>query len=180
MGCCSSSRGGGGGGGGEGEGFWDGFAARVERGGRLDWDIAVEKGLVDCEDPENGLACEESVNGFIGPTVAGAPPNKASPMFRCTVSGSFFSPSSPFLAFPPPTSPPLFTRLTLTPLSTLTLPSLRPHVFLRHASTYSLRSCPGNTSGRSPLSCKSSTIKSLQVLQRASRAEGGEFESSHT
>lgn len=67
----------------------------------------------------------------------------------------------------------------LTPRRTLTLPSLRRHVFLLHVRTYSRLSWPGKCSGRSPFNCRSSTIKSLQTLHFARAAEGGVVGSSH-
>ena len=61
----------------------------------------------------------------------------------------------------------------LRPLTTLMLPSFRAHVLLLQPKMYSRLSWPGKYSGRSPCSCKSIGIISLQILHRTSAAEAG-------
>ena len=71
------------------------------------------------------------------------------------------------------------TSVILVPRNALTLPSLRLHVFRRHANTYRRLSCPGKDSGRSPFNCRSKTMRSLHILHFANAAEGGLEGSSH-
>lgn len=139
----------------------------------------IEKGLLAGEvEVENGLenAEFEVEKGFEDEPFRGFTPNNFSPRPLYGSNGCFaiFSGSFgfSFLFF-------TGTSLALTPRITRTLPSLRRHVLRLHEKTYSRLSWPGKNSGRSPLSCKSRTMGSLQTLHFASAAEGGLVESSH-
>lgn len=96
--------------------------------------------------------------GFLGAATlpAGFTPNRLSPncvdrgvLFGATCGSGFTSASAGLL-------PAVLNDLT--PLMARILPSFRRHVFLRHVKTYNRLSWPGKCSGRSPFSCKSSTM----------------------
>ena len=101
----------------------------------------------------------------------GFAPNRVSPILTAGFVGSRLAVESTWLlSFLFPLAA---TSAILIPRSTLMLPSLRLHVFRRHAKTYRRLSWPGKTSGRSPLSCNSKTIRSLHTLHFARAADGG-------
>lgn len=117
----------------------------------------------------------ETENGFEEDEVPiGLTPNKLSPIFVevidiiCDNEAGFDSPL--LVVFRQSLAKASEIR---TPLNARTLPSLRLHVFRRHASTYRRLSCPGNISGKFPFNCRSKTIRSLQTLHFTRAAEGG-------
>lgn len=61
----------------------------------------------------------------------------------------------------------------------LMLPSFLLHGFRLHPSTYSLLSCPGKRSGKSPFNCKSKLRTPLQTLHLARIPDGSLLFSSH-
>ena len=139
--------------------FTKGFATDVEE---------VEKGFeVGFEVPEEkGFAVEELLDGFA--------PKSDSPNLTSGFGGwvrGFVSVGFDFFSLATNSD-------ILTPRKTLTLPSLRLHVFRRQLSTYSRLSWPGK-SGRSPFNCRSKTIRSLQTLHFARATDGGEDGSTH-
>lgn len=160
------------------EGGCAGFAAREEAlvKGFEGVDEEVEKGFagaVDDEDVEKGL---EEVEGAV---VGDLTPNSASPIFDCcglfSAGGDCWSSAGFVLLFHSVS----FSLATLVALMPLTLPSFLRHVLLLQLKMYSRRSCPGKCSGRSPLSCNSKLIRSLQTLHFASEPERAVVPSSH-
>ncbi|TQW09429.1 hypothetical protein IF2G_02219 [Cordyceps javanica] len=125
----------------------------------------------------NGFAFDE--NGFAPAEADGPPPKRASPSLGLGGSGSlgfsaFFASSSFFFLFSAASAAaePSSSH-TRTPRTARMLPSRRLQLARLQAKTYIRRSWLGNRSGSSPLSCSRSTIRSLQILHRASAAEGG-------
>jgi hypothetical protein len=147
--------------------------------------LEVVKGLLeDVEEVLKGLVDAvidvEVENGFEEDEVpVGLTPNKPSPIFvevmefTCDREAGFDSPSS--LRFRRSLTE---ASEILTPLKARTLPSLRLHVFRRQVNTYSRLSCPGKTSGKSPFSWRSKTIRSLHTLHLTRAADGGRAGSS--
>ncbi len=127
---------------------------------------AVEKGF--------GFWVEGVEKGFVAALVLGVGfvPKRSLPMFRRvgSVAGSSRSVKSlPFslgLAFSS-------SALTRTPRNPRTLPCFRWHVLRRQVKMYSRLSCPGKCSGKSPFSCSSKLMRSLQTLHFANSRGGG-------
>lgn len=129
------------------------------------------------EDVENGfeLAPPPIENGFAFVLELGLAPNNASPI----LTAGFEAATSGFAVLFSLFSFGVATSVILVPRNTLTLPSLRLHVLRRHVNTYNLLSCPGKCSGRSPLSWRRRTMRSLQTLHFARAADGGVVGLSH-
>lgn len=114
--------------------------------------------------------------GFAGVVVL-APfvaPKSDSPILGCGFSSCF---DSGFCVLLWATRPVPFAMRTLRIPRTLL--SFLLHVFLRQLQIYSRRSCPGNCSGRSPLSSMRRLSSPLQTLHFASAPEGAILSSNH-
>jgi hypothetical protein len=116
--------------------------------------------------------------GFAGVVVL-APfvaPKSDSPILGCGFSSCFDSGFGVLLCATRPAPAPFAMRTLRIPR---TLPSFLLHVFLRQLQIYSRRSCPGNCSGRSPLSSMRRLSSPLHTLHFASAPEGAVLSSNH-
>ena len=158
---------------------WGGLVIASEEG-----ELAAAKGLLGVDedevekgfeaigpDPpmENGFAEDELDEGFA--------PNRVSPILITGLEGNASAFDSAFmlsffLSFA--------TSDILIPRNARTLPSFRLHVFRLHDNTYNRLPWPGKNSGRSPLSWRRRTMRSLHTLHFASEADGGVERSSHS
>lgn len=116
---------------------------------------------------------ESDANGFACGFAPGFTPNSVSPKLvaGCAVSFGWLLSTTFFSAW--------CTAVCLVARKALTLPSLRRHAFLLQAHRYTLLSCPGNLSGKSPLICNSRFMSPLHTLHLAKLPDGAVSSSSH-